>query len=365
MTKDRLIDLHAHFPMHTRFPPRFAHQPPPVGKEVEYFIAQRLLNFQDGMPRVSLDALLAGSPGGIGSVLYDPDDEFFRDATPRPEAFPNLLAQMDNVEAEVAGRVTIVRNPAQLQQCLDDGSKFLFHCVEGAFALGGDPANVDKLAARGVAYVIVAHLFYRGVATCQNALPFVPDSLFAAVLNPEQPAGVGLTDLGTQIVGRLLDQGILVDITHSSDQAQQEILSLARDHGNAPVISSHTGVRPTSGYPLNLSPEVVQQIAASNGVIGVILYPHWLRQPSHQILGDDSIRVVFNAIDCIHDITGSYDHIAIGTDLDGFIQPIKECPDYSHTTAVVTAIQQQYPAAADQLLWRNARDVLARGWKGV
>jgi microsomal dipeptidase-like Zn-dependent dipeptidase len=362
---DRLIDLHAHFPMHTRFPPLFAHQPPPVGKEVEYFVAQHLLNYQNGKPRVSLDELVAGSPGGIGSVLYDPDDEFFRDATPRPEAFPNLMAQMDNVEAEVAGRVTIVRNPAQLQQCLDDGAKFLFHCVEGAFALGGDPANVDKLAARGVAYVIVAHLFYRGVAACQNAFPFVPDSLFATVLNPEQKATVGLTDLGTQIVERLLDQGILVDITHASDKAQQDILSLARDHGNAPVISSHTGVRPTSGYPLNLSPAVVQQIAASNGVIGVILYPHWLRQPSQQILGDESIRVVFNAIDCIHEITGSYGHIAIGTDLDGFIKPIDECPGYSHTAAVVTAIQQRYPDVADRLLWSNARDVLARGWKGI
>lgn len=362
---NRLIDLHAHFPMHTRFPPRFTQQPPPLGKEIEYFAAQHLLNYQNGKPRVSLDELVAGSPGGIGSVLNDPDDEFFRDATPRPEAFPNLMAQMDNVEAEVAGQVEIVRSPAQLQQCLDDGSKFLFHCVEGAFALGGDPANVDALAARGVAYVVIAHLFYRGVATCQNGMPFVPDSLFATVLNPEQPAAVGLTDLGMQIVERLLEQDILVDITHASDQAQQDILNLARDHGNRPVISSHTGVRPTSGYPLNLSPAAVQRIAASNGVIGVILYPYWLRQPSEQLAGDDSIRVVFNAIDCIHEITGSYDHIAIGTDLDGFIRPIEECPDYSHTAAVVTAIQQQYPDVADQLLWSNARDVLTRGWKGV
>ncbi len=187
---DRLIDLHAHYPMHTHFPPDFTQQPAPVGKEIEYFVAQHLLNYQNGKPRVSLDELLAGSPGGIGSVLYDPDDEFFRDATPRPEAFPNLIAQMNNVEAEVAGRVTVVRNPAQLQACLDNGTKFLFHCVEGGFELGGDPANVDTLAARGVAYVIVAHLFYRGVATCQNALPYVPDSLFSGVLNPDQPAGV-------------------------------------------------------------------------------------------------------------------------------------------------------------------------------
>src|SRR5262249_2531062 len=130
-----LVDLHAHFPMHTRFPPRIGQEPPPVGKEFEYWAAQHLLNYQNGKPRVSLDELQAGSPGGIGSVLYDPDDEFFRDAAPIPDAFDDLIAQMDNVEAEVAGRVTVARNSAQVRRCFTGGEKFLFHCVEGAFAL--------------------------------------------------------------------------------------------------------------------------------------------------------------------------------------------------------------------------------------
>src|SRR5205823_5078505 len=97
--------------------------------------------------------------GGIGSVLYDPDDEFFHDATPIPEAFDNLIAQMDNVEKEVSGKVKLATNAAQIRQYLHEDQKFLFHCVEGAFALGGNPKNVETLAARGVAYVIIAHLF--------------------------------------------------------------------------------------------------------------------------------------------------------------------------------------------------------------
>jgi len=359
------IDLHAHFPMHTKFPPWAAQGPPPIGKEIEYWAAQQLFNYQNGAPRVSLTELLAGSPGGIGSVLYDPDDEFFHDATPIPAAFDNLLAQMDDVEKEVAGQVAVVRNPAQLQQYLDEDRRFLFHCVEGAFALGGNPDNVEALAARGVAYVVVAHLFFRGVATCQNAIPHVPDAIFRRILNPQQDPNAGLTDLGRQIVDRLLQNGILVDITHATDAAQQEMLAMARDHGNAPVISSHNGVRPTSDYPLNLSPAVIQQIAQSNGVVGIILFPYWLRQPGGQFLGDDSIQVVFNAIDSVQAITGNYDHIAIGTDLDGFIKPVRECPDYAHTPALAAAIQQRYPQAADAILWRNARDVLQRGWKGA
>jgi microsomal dipeptidase-like Zn-dependent dipeptidase len=202
-----LLDLHTHFPMHTRFPPAFTQGPPPAGKELEFWVANQLLNYQGGKPRVTLTELLAGADGGIGSVLYDPDDEFFHDDSPVPGAFANLLAQMKNVEDAVQGKVTVVRNPTQLADCLRDDQRFLFHCVEGAFALGGDPANADILAARGVAYVILAHLFFRGVATCQNALPFVPDQVYESLLNPQQSKTVGLTDLGVAIVDRLLTNG--------------------------------------------------------------------------------------------------------------------------------------------------------------
>jgi hypothetical protein len=79
-----LVDLHAHFPMHTRFPRRVSQGPPPLGKEIEFWVGNKLLNYQGVKPQVSLDELIARAGGGIGSVLYDPGDEFFHDATPIP-----------------------------------------------------------------------------------------------------------------------------------------------------------------------------------------------------------------------------------------------------------------------------------------
>ena len=56
------------------------------------------------------------------------------------------------------------------------------HCVEGGFHLGGTPGSVDdavkQLAARGVAYVTLAHLFWRQVATNAPAIPFLPTWLY-------------------------------------------------------------------------------------------------------------------------------------------------------------------------------------------
>jgi membrane dipeptidase len=207
-------------------------------------------------------------------------------------------------------------------------------------------------------------LFYRGVATCHNALPFVPDPVFDTLLNPQQDPKIGLTDLGYAIVDRLLQNGVLVDVTHASDLAQTQIFDLARDHGNAPVISSHNGVRGTSDYPLNLSREAISRIAESKGLIGIILYPYWLRQPIEQFFGADGFSLMFRAIDYIESVSGSYNNIAIGSDLDGFIQPIQGCANYSQTPALVAAIRARYPDVADRILWGNALDVLERGWKG-
>jgi microsomal dipeptidase-like Zn-dependent dipeptidase len=310
--------------------------------------------------------LEAGSPGGAGSVLYDPDDEFFRDATPRPEAFENLLAQMDNVEKEIAaahGAVEIARNPADVSRCIDSKQRFLFHCMEGGFAFGGDPGNVVRAAARGVAYVIVAHLFFRGVATCANAFPFLPDELFSA-LNPEQDDQTGLTPLGEDIVSEIFRNGMIVDVTHCSDRARDDVFRIAKNFPGSPVISSHNGVQHESKYPLNLSDDALRQIADTGGVVGVILYPHWLRHPDEQIFGADGFPIVFKTIQHIADVVG-FDHVAIGSDLDGFIKPVKGCETFAQTPALESAIQARFPNDAEKILFRNALRVLNAGWKGV
>lgn len=215
-----------------------------------------------------------------------------------------------------------------------------------------------------MAYVIVAHLFFRGVATCVNAFPFLPDAVFDG-LNPDQDPRVGLTKLGREIVDRLFQAKILVDITHCSERAQADIFVIAEGYRGQPVISSHNGVRGKSDYSLNLSDGAIRRIAASAGVIGVILFPHWLRQPPQQLFGAGGFPLLFETIDYLQRLTGSYDHIAIGSDLDGFIKPLEGCENYAETPALVAAVQRRYGNAADKILYRNALRVLEQGWKGV
>jgi microsomal dipeptidase-like Zn-dependent dipeptidase len=100
-------------------------------------------------------------------------------------------------------------------------------------------------------------------------------------------------------------------------------------------------------------------------VIGVILAKHWLRQPNEQFTGADGFELVFRAIRDISTITNGFDHIAIGTDLDGFIDPITPCSNFAQTMDLVAAIQKEFPDHADQILFKNALRVLRDGWQGV
>ena len=79
----------------------------------------------------------------------------------------------------------MAHDAAALDAAIAAGQTAIVHAIEGGFALGSTAAEIDanvaELAGRGVAYVTLAHLFWRGVATNAPALPFLPDWLYRLV----------------------------------------------------------------------------------------------------------------------------------------------------------------------------------------
>jgi microsomal dipeptidase-like Zn-dependent dipeptidase len=368
----RFIDLHAHFPMHTPFPPLPFADPKDAWKKPLFDGMNLALNYELGAPRVSLERWFKDDPEfgvtGFGSVLYDPEDEFLVEsgAVPIPGAIYHTRAQLANVEREIQSepRVEIVRNPKELDRCLANGTRFLFHTLEGGLALGGDARNVEALARLGVASITPAHLLYRGVSTCENGFPPLAALLFKHELE-HQPV-FGLSQLGKAIVEACFEHGIIVDIAHARGDAQHEIFEIGRTgFPTRPIICSHNSVRAVSDAPLNLSNEALLAIKATRGVVGVIFYTHWLRR-QHQIDLRGDLRLITDVIDHIRLITGSYDHVAIGSDLDGFIDPIRTCSNYSEMSILSKHLIDTYGAAnAERILFENARRVLHEGWTGV
>jgi microsomal dipeptidase-like Zn-dependent dipeptidase len=273
-------------------------------------------------------------------------------APPEDAYFDDLREQIRAVEKDIAtnfaAQAIVVHSREELDRALTDGKMALIHAVEGGFQLGSSPAqinyNVRKLAEWGVAYITIAHLFFRQIATNAPAIPFLGDCVYRLLFR-EPPRG--LTELGEAAVRAMVENHILIDLTHSSEASIDDILNLLDqlDPGNeVPVLASHGAYRfGKSEY--NLIPRHIQKIADRCGVIGLILCDHWatdgIRGQTKTL--EQSLEVLCRHIDKIAELTGGYKHIAVGTDLDGFIKPmLKGLEFHRGLHAVRTRLEKLY-----------------------
>ena len=328
--------------------------------------------------RVTVPYLREGGVGVLFSTLYRPFEEMDLDkpyASPPASAyFDRLLDDLQAVEDEVAGYdrslIRVAHDRAELDACLADGATALVHAVEGGFHLGDTDdeiaRNVATLAQRGVAYVTVAHLFYRQVAANANAIPFLPDPIYNAVF--PQASGLGLQERGRAAVRAMVANNVLVDLSHMRPDAVLQTLALLDEldpSHEVPVISSHAGFR-FGGQDYMHDEPTVRAIQARDGVIGLIMAQHQLNDGIRKDETDnlpDSLQVINRHIARLADITGGYEHIAIGSDMDGFIKPtMGGLEDMGDLKDLEAALRRDYPEGADAMASGNVLRVLKKVW---
>ena len=385
-----VADLHVHDPMHVLAGDREAALQQMVRVRARdgglnklqgavLWVASRLLNYRswDAGPRVTLDFLAQGGVRVALSVLYQPFDEMDLDepygALPETAYFGRLVEQLETIEAEVEGSpdAVVVHSAADLDAALAAEQVALVHCVEGGFHLGATPEQVDasvrELAGRGVAYVTLAHLFWRRVAANAPALPFLPDWLYRTLF--PQKDGAGLTDLGRAAVRAMYRERMLVDVSHMRGDSLEQTFALLdeldRESGAAPadhpVISSHGGYR-FGSQVYNHDDETVRRIAARGGVIGLIFAQHQLNDGVRKKTQtfEESLDVITRHIDRLREITGSPEHVGIGSDFDGFIKPtlggLERSSDMARLSSALIA--RYGPHDAEQILAGNVLRVL-------
>ncbi len=382
----KLVDMHGHFPMHLleseqqrtheRLTTWWRHRW--QGMVVE--LISHFANYQGpgDTPSVTEKRMLEGEVGVTLSVLYQPFDEIDLSqdyaAPPLERYFADIVNQAQTVEDHAAthsDEVVIAHTPAELETHLAAGDRpILIHAIEGGLYVGDEQAemqaNVRKLSELGVAYITVAHLFFRQVATNAPALPFLPDSVYNLMFR--QAKSEGLTALGHELIEAMVDEGILVDITHMRTQSIRDVLALldARDpEREVPVIATHMAYR-FGGLEYSFDDDTVTQVAARGGLMGLIMCQHFITSGLHGIAEtfEGSVTALCHHIDKIHELTGSYDHIGIGSDLDGYIKPA--LPGLEHQGRMADlqqALRDRYgDAVAEQIAGGNALRVLRTQW---
>ena len=341
------------------------------------------LNYRDDQWRVSLAELEKGDVRAVFSVLYEPFAEIDLDEWPGsdPEQgyFGDLVTQIERVEGQLKRvdpdkeRHAIVRNAETLDRALGDGKVAFMHCVEGGFHLGGDRDQIDrriaKLAELGVVYITVAHLFWRGVAGNAPALPFISDAFYNLLFWPWRRSG--LSRLGVELISAMHRHRILVDVSHMNQRALDDTFTLLRrldgddDPRDYPVIASHAGYR-FGKQAYMLSADTIREIAERDGVIGLILARHQLNERAGVVDPDDpeeTARTLCRHIDAIREHTPaeSNAHVAIGSDLDGFIKPtVAGVETAADLVTLKEPLEAAYGEDADAILSGNALRVARR-----
>jgi membrane dipeptidase len=127
---------------------------------------------------------------------------------------------------------------------------------------------------------------------------------------------LGLSDLGGPLLDGMADLGILLDVTHLSDQAFWQALS----RYDGPILASHNNCRALVPHQRQFTDQQLRAIFQRDGVIGAafdawMLQPGWIQgQSSNETV---SLSDVVDHIDHVCQLAGNSRHAAIGSDLDG------------------------------------------------
>ncbi len=143
----------------------------------------------------------------------------------------------------------LATDPAQIDANHRAGLVSLPMGIENGAAIEGDLANLKHFYDRGVRYMTLTHAEDNRIC----------DSSYAGTYTHH-----GLSDFGKQVVAEMNRLGMMIDISHVSDDTFMQVLALSK----APVIASHSSLRHfTPGFERNVSDEMLRALAANGGII--------------------------------------------------------------------------------------------------
>ncbi|MBN1320953.1 MAG: dipeptidase [Thermoleophilia bacterium] len=165
---------------------------------------------------------------------------------------------------------------AQIEQAFAaDGSEPRIAAIPGLEGTDALLGEVDNLAAFHNAGVRILTLAWHDSPFCGSTYG----------------GGTGLTPKGIELVEACEDAGVLIDVSHASDQAFFDICRIAK----RPFIASHSNCRSLCPSPRNLTDEMIREVAERGGVIGITLAPSFLSADYYRrtkVINDEFWRTV-------------------------------------------------------------------------
>jgi len=162
-----------------------------------------------------------------------------------------LISMVEDIVAEAPDKFALAHSTADVEANFAKGIMSLPMGMENGSPIEGDLANLKHFYDRGIRYITLTH----------SKANHISDSSY----DEERPAG-GLTDFGKTLVKEMNNIGVMVDVSHISDEAFYDVMELSK----TPAIASHSSARHfTPGFERNMSDDMIKLMAKNGGVIQI------------------------------------------------------------------------------------------------
>jgi membrane dipeptidase len=248
-----------------------------------------------------------------------------------------LISAFDEALARHPEQITHARTVAEIETAGQAGKIAAVLAIEnGGDAIEGIPERVDDLYARGV----------RMMGLTWNQANAMGDGVL------ESRHG-GLTNAGRQMLERMEDLRIIIDVSHLSEPTFWDVLDATR----GPLVASHSDATTVCDHRRNLTDAQLRALARRGGVVGINFYPAFL--------GEATLDRVIAHIEHMVDVMGP-DHIALGSDFDGISQVPAGLEDVSRMPNVTQALLARGYSVPDisKILGANALRLFKQVWGG-
>ena len=237
-----------------------------------------------------------------------------------------------NRHGDISG---IATSPHEAYKLVRKNKSVVFIGVENGYPIGNDLSNVKHFYDRGARYITLCHTKNNDICTSST----------------DTANTTGLTVFGQQVVKEMNRLGMMIDVSHVSDQSFYDVIKMSK----APVLASHSCARTLCGNPRNLTDDMLRAIAGNNGVVQMCILSDYVKKPlpnperdsarqavrkkhnNFQDLKDeqwDAASAEWHAVDksfpqqlaTVSDVAdhidymvkiAGIDHVGIGTDFDG------------------------------------------------
>jgi membrane dipeptidase len=171
------------------------------------------------------------------------------------QAFQLLEAMTRTIEKNAAN-VALARTGSDVERIVASGKMAMPLAIEGGHAIEDSLELLRTFHDRGVSSMTLTHNVSHGWA----------DAAAGAV------RWHGLNDLGRKVVAEMNALGMVIDVSHVSDETFWDVLETTKD----PVICSHSACRAINPHRRNISDEMLRALAKNGGVIGIVFELNFL-----------------------------------------------------------------------------------------